>query len=157
MKISLGPRGEELIKSYEKLRLSAYRPTPNDVWTIGYGHTKGVKPGQTITLEQAELFFTEDTADAVKAVDLLAKKMNGASPDPVLTPSMVDALISLVFNVGASAVSSGSTIGSMLISGDYFKAWIGFGLWRKQASKDLLGLARRRSREMVLFLEDGIP
>jgi hypothetical protein len=31
-----------MIKKSEGLRLVAYLPTPNDVWTIGYGHTKTV-------------------------------------------------------------------------------------------------------------------
>lgn len=28
-------RGVAIIKSYEKLALVAYKPTPNDVWAIG--------------------------------------------------------------------------------------------------------------------------
>lgn len=148
----LGPRGEVLIKGYETLRLTAYKPTPDDVLTIGWGHTKGVKPGMVITLSQAKVYFREDTADAISSVSLLHKKINGA-----LTESMTDALISLVFNAGPSAISSGSTIGRSLISRDYFSAWAGFALWRKQAGKDLLGLACRRAQEMSLFLEDGIP
>lgn len=153
MPIDLGSRGDKLIKGYETLRLVAYKPTPNDVWTVGYGSTKGVKAGMKITLEQANERFELDIADAITAVSLLAKKAKVN-----LTQSMIDALISLVFNVGPSAVQSGSTIGSALIDkGDYFAACQGFFLWRKQAGKDLLGLARRRAKEMELFLEDGIP
>ena len=46
--------GLELIKSFEALRLEAYLPTPDDVPTIGYGHTKGVQMGDTCTEEEAE-------------------------------------------------------------------------------------------------------
>ena len=146
--MTLGKRGEELIKSYEQLRLEAYLPTPDDVWTIGFGSTRAVSRGMKITIEQAEERFEVDTHDAIMAVSRL----------PVnLTQSMFDALVSLVFNVGPGCVSAASTIGKALRSGDYYGAWAGFTLWRKQAGKDLLGLARRRSREMVLFLEDGIP
>jgi lysozyme len=146
----LGERGQALIKSYEKLRLTAYLPTPNDVPTIGYGHTKGVRLGTTCTIEQAELWFTEDTAWAVRAVAAIPVR---------LTPSMADALISLVFNAGSGTVAPTSTIGKALRSPvpDYFAAWAGMALWRKQGGRDLLGLARRRAREMELFFEDGLP
>ena len=35
--------GLDIIKAHEGLRLEAYLPTKNDVWTIGYGHTKTAK------------------------------------------------------------------------------------------------------------------
>lgn len=151
--VVLGKRGDELIKLFEKFSYTAYLPTPKDVPTIGWGHTHGVKLGQSCTFEQALQWYKEDTAEAIRAVDLLSKKLG---PDK-LTQSMIDALISLVYNVGASAISSGSTIGAALIDGDYFAAWRGFTLWINQDHKPLLGLARRRGPEMILFLADGIP
>lgn len=145
---NLGPRGETLIKSYEKLKLIAYMPTPQDKPTIGFGHTKGVKMGMTCNIQQAQQWFLEDTSDAVLEVRKVAVP---------LTQSMFDALVSLVFNAGASSISVTSTIGKALRSRSYYLAWAGFTLWRKQARKDLLGLARRRGEEMSLFLEDGMP
>lgn len=147
--IELGPRGAAIIKRREVLRLVAYLPTPKDKWTIGWGHTRGVVPGLTCTKEQAERWFHEDTAEAVSAVAKLPCK---------LTPSMADALISLAFNAG-EAVAPGNTIYAALSASppDYFRAWAWMTMWRKQAGKDLLGLARRRAEEMVLFLEDGLP
>jgi lysozyme len=153
--ITLGSRGAALIKSYETLKLKAYMPTPNDVWTIGYGSTRGVREGMVITEFRAEELFKEDTQDAINAVDYLHRQM--ASKGYKLTPSMIDALISLVFNVGPSCLSASATIGKALLDGKYYHAWRGFSLWTKQSGKDLLGLARRRSEEMKLFLEDGIP
>ena len=44
----MGARGLNLVKHFEGLRLKAYRD-PVGKWTIGYGHTKGVFPGQKIT------------------------------------------------------------------------------------------------------------
>lgn len=153
--ITLGPRGAALIKSYETLRLKAYKPTPDDVWTIGWGSTRGVKAGMVIDEFQAEERFREDTRDAVEAVDYLNRRM--LSKGYGLTQSMIDALVSLVFNVGPSCISASATIGKALLVGNYYSAWRGFSLWTKQAGNDLLGLARRRSEEMSLFLEDGIP
>lgn len=150
----LGKRGADIIKARETLRLKAYMPTANDRPTIGWGSTRGVAMGMTITEEEAAVRFLEDTADAVREVVKL--------PCP-LTPAMFDALVSLVFNNGAGSISSTSTIGKALRTGDYFSAWAGFPLWRKQRNKttgeldDVLGLARRRSEEMVLFFMDGLP
>ena len=51
--------GFELIKRNEGLRLEAYR-CPAGVWTIGYGHTKGVYKGMRISKEEAEMFLCQD-------------------------------------------------------------------------------------------------
>lgn len=51
-------KGLDLIKSFEGLRLSAYR-CPADIPTIGYGTTSGVKMGDTITKERAEELLRE--------------------------------------------------------------------------------------------------
>lgn len=144
----LGGRGEALIKSYEKLHLVAYMPTPDDKPTIGWGHTRGVKMGMTCNIQQAQQWFMEDTAEAVVAFRRIGVP---------LTQSMFDALVSLVFNVGAGSVSATSTIGKALRTRPYYLAWAGFTLWRKQAKNDLLGLARRRGEEMMMYLEDGMP
>ena len=53
MSRSIGNAGLELIKKFEGCRLVAYRCAAG-VWTIGYGHTQGVKQGQTCTQKQAE-------------------------------------------------------------------------------------------------------
>lgn len=47
------------LKQKEGLRLRAYRDS-GGVWTIGYGHTKDVKPGDHITEEEAERLLNED-------------------------------------------------------------------------------------------------
>jgi lysozyme len=142
--MKLGKRGDALIKSYEKLRLKAYRPTRNDVPTIGWGHTKGVKMGDTCTTEQADAWFLGDVASAERIVDRLKVK---------LTQSMYDALVSLAYNCG----TLGESIPKSLKAGDYYLACQHVFLWRKQEGEDLLGLARRRALEMCLFLEDGMP
>ncbi len=57
----------KLIKQHEGLRLETY-PCTKGVWTIGYGHTKDVKPGDKITLEQAERLFNADLSQTVYEV-----------------------------------------------------------------------------------------
>ena len=48
--------GLDIVKEAEGLRLSAYL-CPAGIPTIGYGHTKGVKLGDTCTKEQAEIIL----------------------------------------------------------------------------------------------------
>ncbi len=62
--------GVRLIKSFEGLRLDAY-PDPGtggDPWTIGYGTTRGVVPGMTITEAEAEELLVDDLAAFERAV-----------------------------------------------------------------------------------------
>lgn len=153
----LGKRGARLIQVAEAgpggfPALKAFLPTPNDVPTIGWGHTKGVQMGMTCTLAQAEAWFNEDVADAVKAVTGLSTRTKCE-----LSQSMFDALVSLVYNVGPGAVQSASTISDCLMDRYYFGAWRGFSLWIKQAHRPLRGLAIRRAAEMALFFEDPLP
>ena len=49
------------IKKFEACVLTAYQDSVG-VWTIGYGHTNGVKKGDKITQYQAEQFLKEDLA-----------------------------------------------------------------------------------------------
>lgn len=53
---------ENFVKEWEGLSLKAYKCTAG-TWTIGYGHTKGVRPGQVISLLQAERFLRDDLED----------------------------------------------------------------------------------------------
>lgn len=147
--LNLSPTGEAFIKSYEKLVLKAYKPTPDDVWTIGWGHTKGVKSGQAITQARAQEFFEADVAEAGKIVDRYIKIP--------LSQSMRDALLSIVFNCGSAPLEPGNSIHTAASRRDYFGMCDAFFLWRKQSGKDLLGLARRRAHEMIMFLNDKIP
>lgn len=136
--------GIALIKSYERLRLEAYRPTPNDVPTIGWGHTRGVKMGDTCTEGQAVVWLLEDLSESEEAVNAI---------EVHLTQGMFDALVSLTFNVGTAAVDGRHLIGRELRRGDYVAAWRGFALWINQAGRPLRGLMLRRAREMEMFWE----
>ena len=56
--MKINKRGLNIIKKYEGCRLTAYK-CPAGVYTIGYGHTKGVKKGDTITQkENIGLYYT---------------------------------------------------------------------------------------------------
>lgn len=128
-------KGIDLIKSFEGCKLTAYQDTVH-VWTIGYGHTGGVKSGQKITKAQAEDFLKADLAKFEKAVDALKMDFN---------QNQFDALVSFAYNCGAGNLNKlckGRTkaeIGSKML------------LYDKAGGKTLAGLTRRRKAENKLY------
>lgn len=137
----ISQKGLDLIKSFEGLRLSAYK-CPADVWTIGYGATAGVKPGQTITKERAEELLREDVKRFEGYVDRLVKVP--------LTQGQFDALVSFAYNLGPGALEK-STLLDQLNRGDYDSAAAQFDRWTKAGGKELPGLVKRRAAERALF------
>lgn len=133
-----------LIKESEGLRLTAYLPTPNDVWTIGYGHTKTAKPGMRITEAGAEELLKHDLAWVEAALKQYVKVP--------LTQNQYDALASFVYNLGATNFKK-STLLKMLNKGDYKGAADQLLRWDKQKGKVLRGLTIRRNHERDLFLK----
>ena len=139
---NLGEAGVALIREFEQCRLRAYKPTPDDVWTIGWGHTAGVRMGDTCTQEEADAWFAEDVVRFEQAV-------NAAVTVP-LTQNEFDALVSFAYNVGVGAFR-GSTLVRLLNNSDYEGAEKQFLRWTKQAGNELAGLVRRRNAERDLF------
>ena len=58
----------ELIKQFEGLRLKAYL-CPAGIWTIGYGHTSGVSPNSTISIQVADENLYSDVSNIEKLLD----------------------------------------------------------------------------------------
>ena len=152
--MNLGVKGEALIKSYEQLRLKAYAATADErsrgIFTIGWGHTKGVKEGDVCTQEQAQAWFNEDTSDAVKCVN--------DHVNITLSQNEFDALVSFCFNVGPGRVEprkdgfTTSTLLKLLNSHAIEAAANEFVKWNKQSGIVLVGLTKRRLDEKSLFL-----
>lgn len=142
-------RGLEFIKHHEGLETKAY-PDPGSAdghpWTIGVGHTKGVKRGDTCTVEQAMEWLRDDVVGAEAAVLRLVTV--------ALTQDEFDALVSFVFNVGAGAFE-GSTLLRRLNAGDYDGAAAQFKRWNKNDGRVMAGLTTRREAEAKLF-ETGL-
>lgn len=95
-------KGIEMIKGFEGLCLEAYRCAAG-VWTIGYGHTKGVRANQWISKEVAEDWLRTD-------LDYIERNLSEMRP---LRQNQFDALVSFVFNVGLGAFRS-STLKKMV-------------------------------------------
>lgn len=139
----IGPKGFALIKSFEGLRLQAY-PDPatgGDPWTIGYGHTAGVKKGDVITEATADAFLLSDLARFEVAVNKLC---------PITTQNQFDALVSLCFNVGEGNLKD-STLRRLHNEGAYDQARGQFARWNKAAGREMAGLTRRRTAEAALY------
>lgn len=134
--------GLDLIKQHEGCKLEAYL-CPAKVWTIGVGHTKGVKEGDVITEDQADEFLREDVKDSEQCVK------NSASA--VLQQHQFDALVSLVFNIGCGNFRKSSLL-RYLNNGHSHLVPDEFGKWVYGGGKVLPGLVKRREAERRLFL-----
>lgn len=140
----ISDRGFDLIKAYERLRLKAYLPTPDDVWTVGYGHTKDVQEGDEVTEDEADAFLREDVKSAEDCIDTYV--------EAELTQNQYDALCSFIFNIGCGNFK-GSTLCKLINAGNFEAAQKQFARWNKQNGKPLAGLTRRRAEEAALFAE----
>ena len=136
-------RGLSLIKSFEGLRLQAYQDSVG-VWTVGYGTTRGVSAGMSITKEQAERMLLNDVQRFEPELDRLVKV--------ALNQNQWDALMSFVYNLGSANLAS-STLLKLLNKGDYRGAADQFPRWVNAGGKRLEGLVKRRAAERALFLE----
>ena len=140
MKIS--NNGLDLIKHFEGLVLTAYK-CPAGVWTIGYGHTKDVQPGDE---------WSESTADHMLEVEM--EEYEGYINDSVTAPinqDQFDALVSWVYNLGGGNLNA-STMLKVLNAGQYEEVPAQMMRWNKAGGKVLEGLTRRRQAEANLFM-----
>ncbi len=175
----LGAAGEALIKRFESLELEAYpdpgsalgkaiaatgrlmrhyreipgwQNVPGHPWTIGWGHTGNVKPGDKITIEQANLLFATDVLVYEDGVNRLVTV-------PV-NQNQFDALVSFAYNVGLDIDTDNTPEGLgdstllkyvnqrkfVLADGEFLK-------WNKSGGAVSLGLVRRRRAERELFMK----
>jgi lysozyme len=137
--------GLELIKSFEGLRLEAYR-CPAGVLTIGYGSTgPHVKPGMVITEEKAEGLLLED----LRRFEVGVEAMAGPATD-----NQFAAMVALAFNIGLGAFST-STVLKRHKLGNRTGAANAFLMWNKAGGQILKGLIRRREAERKLYLGEA--
>ena len=78
------------IKKFEGVRLTAYQDSVG-VWTVGFGHTAGVKKGDKITEYQAEQLLRED----LKKFEAVADKCKR-----IATQGRYDAILDFIYNCG---------------------------------------------------------
>ena len=132
--------GRNLIKSFEGCKFTAYKDSVG-VYTIGYGHTSGVKAGMKITKTQAETLLNQDIAKCEAAVNKYMKKYN-------FNQNEYDALVSFTFNLGSG------NLDKLTLKGLRSKAVIGDKIlaYNKAGGKTLSGLVKRRTKERALYI-----
>ena len=140
--MQIGQEGLNLIKHFEGCELQAYK-CPAGVWTIGYGHIKGVSEGMTITQDEAEQMLIDEMAEYEGYVNKLVTVE--------LNQNQFDAMVSWVYNLGGGNLSA-STLLKVLNAGDYAGVPAQMMRWNKAGGKVLEGLTRRRQAEADLFV-----
>ena len=142
--MQMSQKGISLLIQFEGFRPQAYIPVPGDVPTIGFGFTKGVKMGDTMTLFDAKERLKKE----------LHAYEHGVLEACTLAPNQneFDALVCFAFNVGVGALKK-STVIKRHNEGDKQAAARAFGLWNKSGGKVYAGLTRRRAAESALYLE----
>jgi lysozyme len=153
--MNISTNGIALIKSFEGLRLKAYKDSAG-VWTIGWGSTKyangnAVKSIDTlVNRECADDLFEVTLKEYVNAVDKAVKVP--------LNQNQFDALVSITYNVGVG-ITLNSTLFKKLNAGDYAGAADQFLVWNKitdpktGAKVPYDVLTKRRAKEQALFLK----
>ena len=144
----INKKGLNLIKEFEGLETKAYRDAA-DVLTIGFGHTKGVKEGDTITEQIAEVMLDKELREYEGYVNDMV--------DVPLNPNQHAALVSFVYNLGPTNFAS-STLLKRLNDGKYEDVPAQINRWNKARVNgeltELEGLTRRRQAEADLFDEE---
>ena len=132
-------KGLTIIKDHEGLELEAYK-CPAGVWTIGYGHTKGVKKGDKCSKADAEAWLVEDVDSAEKAVAALKLNQN-----------QFDALVSFTYNLGSGNLKKSTLYKKAKVDPDDESIREEFAKWVNSNGKPLPGLIRRRAAEAELY------
>lgn len=138
-----GSAGLELIRSYEGLRLKAYR-CPAGVLTIGYGHTGGVRVGQEITKELAVHYLMKDCGRFEKHISTKVTKR-------ALKQNQFDACVSLCYNAGYQIKGE---LQKSLNANNTDGVKKGFRKIVHAKGKKLNGLVRRREAEIQLYIKE---
>lgn len=137
---------ERMAEQFEGCELKAYHGSldPPELWTIGYGHTKGVYKGMTITLNQAMQFLALDLDEAAFWVNQFISVE--------LTQPEFDALVDFTFNVGPERFKA-STMRQLINAGKFHAAAAEFDKWSLAAGKRCAGILRRREAETAEYTQ----
>lgn len=134
-------RGIELIKRHESLIQTAYLD-PVGIWTIGYGHTGGVKSGDVVSEAQAEQLLREDLSTAERAVNSHGLRLN---------QNQFDALVSFTFNCGSGNLARSTLLKKVKRNSNDPTIADEFRKWKYGGGRVLPGLVKRREEELKLY------
>ena len=133
----------DLIKKFEGCKLKAYK-CPAGKWTIGYGHTLGVKQGDRITKEQAEKLLNEDVKGVIEFLNKLKLRLN---------PNQFEALVSFIYNIGVRNFSYSHVYELIKKDANSEKVGLEIRRWIYADGQKLRGLELRREAEKNKYYE----
>lgn len=133
----------EFVERWEGLRTRAY-DDGGGVWTIGIGHTRGVRPGDVCTEEQARAWLEAELDDFAVGLEQYIIR------EP--TQQQFDALLSLAYNCGLEAIGNSGLMARFNARLDRECA-DRFLLWNKDNGKVVPGLSKRRAAERAIYLD----
>ena len=139
--MKMSSTGVDLIKHFQNCKLTAYQDEKG-IWTIGWGHTAGVKKGDKWTQGKADNTLLND-------IDEFEGYVNHYVNVP-LTQNQFDALVSWTFNLGPGNLKS-STMLTKLNEKSYDEVPSQMKRCNKAGGKVLRGLERRRNAEAAMF------
>jgi len=132
-----------VLQGYEGLVLVA-EPDPVGIPTICYGHTEGVKLGDTMSKQECDYLLAVEVMEYMKAVDEMV------TVD--LPETRLAALSSFAYNVGPENLRK-STLLKLLNAGHTREACNELTRWSFAKGKKLRGLVIRREDERKMCLE----
>ena len=129
------------IIEFEGCKPKSYK-CPAGIWTIGVGHTKGVKQGQIITKEQAMTLLRGDLLPCENYVNNLGV---------CKTQGQFDALVDLTFKIGQVRLASSTLLRKIRAGASESEIRKEFSKWVYAGGKKLAGLVKRRQWDADRF------
>ena len=126
------------IAVHEAYRGEAYLPTPNDVPTIGFGETKGVKLGDRTSVEKALVQLLARTGEFEQGL----RRCLG--DDTLMTQYEWDAVVGWAYNVGLGNACSSTLVRKARLGLPFCSELL---RWDRQKGQVLPGLTKRRQQE----------
>jgi len=136
-----------LIAKWEGLRLEAYQDIVG-VWTVCYGETKGVRPGDRYTKAQCEAMLAREVREYREG---LHRYFTAETKAQRLTPHRDAAYTSLAYNAGVRAIGK-STATRRINAGNIAGGCKALSWWNKAGGRVIRGLVNRRAEEVALCL-----
>lgn len=130
------------VKEFEGYRGVAYKCAAG-VYTIGWGHTKRVKAGQTCTEAMAAEWLREDLATAERACNNIRE---------LDTQGKFDACVDFIFNLGLGSFLSSTLYRKIKAKAATAEVQAEFRRWVYAKGVRLEGLVRRREWEAQRWL-----
>lgn len=132
----------KLCHGSEGCELKAYQDS-GGIWTIGWGHTFGVKEGDVITQEKADQLFYEDCEFFITWLN--KRPFN-------LSQNAFDAVLDLIYNIGPGNLSRDNQLYNSLQTGydEGIKEGFRRHVYDSHGVKQP-GLVKRREEELKLM------